>query len=69
MEVKSRMPGKMVEIKVNVGDAVKKGDVVAVMEAMKMKQPVPAPQDGIVKEIKAEAGARVSAGSVIMVIE
>jgi len=69
MDITSKMPGKMVEIKVNVGDSVKKGDVVAIMEAMKMKNPMPSPQEGTVKEIKVAAGDRVNAGGVIMVIE
>lgn len=69
MEIKSRMPGKVIEYKVNVGDTVKKGDLVAVMEAMKMKNPIPAPQDGVVKEIKAVLNERINPGNVIMVIE
>lgn len=69
MEVKSRVPGKIMEFKVNVGDSVKTKDIVAVMEAMKMKQPIPSPVDGVVKEIKATVGERLNPGSVIMVIE
>ncbi len=69
MEVKSRVPGKIVELKVAVGDSVKANDIVVVLEAMKMKQPVPSPVDGVVKEIKGNAGDRVNPGSVIMVIE
>jgi len=69
MEVKSKMPGKILEIKVNEGDSVKKGDVIAVIEAMKMKNPVPSPADGTVKEVKLAAGDRVNAGGLIMVIE
>lgn len=69
MEIKARMPGKVEELKVKVGDAVKKGDVVAIMEAMKMKTPMPSPVDGTVKEIKVEVGGRVNAGAVIVVIE
>ena len=69
MEVKARMPGKVDDVKVNVGDAVKKGDVLLIMEAMKMKTPMPAPADGTVKEIKVEAGGRVSAGDLLIVFE
>lgn len=68
-EVKARMPGKVEEVKVNVGDAVKKGDVMFIVEAMKMKTPLPAPEDGTVKEVKVEAGARLSAGEVMAIIE
>lgn len=69
MEVKSRVPGKIIEFMVSVGDTVKAKDVIATMEAMKMKQKVPAPIDGTVKEIKLNPGDRVAAGTVIMVIE
>lgn len=69
MEIKSRMPGKVIEYKVNIGDTVKKGDIVAVMEAMKMKNPIPSPVDGTVKEIKATLNERINPGNVIMVIE
>ncbi len=69
MDIKAKMPGKIDEIKVGVGDAVNKGDVVLVMEAMKMKNPMPAAEAGTVKEIKVAAGDRVNAGDVLVVIE
>ncbi len=68
MEVKSKMPGKVDSVNVSVGDAVKKGDTLMIVEAMKMKNPMPSPVDGIVKEIKA-AGDRVKAGEVLAVVE
>ena len=52
MEIKSRVPGKIVRFEKNVGDAVKAKDIVVVMEAMKMKQVVPSPVDGTIKEFK-----------------
>ena len=69
MEIKSRMPGKVDAVNVKVGDAVKKGDVLLVLEAMKMKTPVPTPEDGTVREVKVESGARVNAGTVLVVLE
>ena len=69
MEIKSRMPGKVDEVKVKVGDTVKKGDIVLVVEAMKMKTPMPSHMDGEVKELKVAAGARVNAGELLAVIE
>lgn len=69
VEIKSRMPGKVVEIKVKVGDAVTKGQEVIVLEAMKMKTPLPTPEAGTVKEIKVAADGRVSAGDILIVIE
>lgn len=68
MEIKAKMPGKIVEVKVSVGAAVNKGDVVLVMEAMKMKNPIPTPEAGAVKEVKVAVGDRVTAGAVLVVI-
>lgn len=59
MDVKSRVPGKMVEVKVAVGDTVATKDVLGVMEAMKMNQNIACPCDGVVKEIKFAPGDRV----------
>ncbi|MDY2984049.1 MAG: acetyl-CoA carboxylase biotin carboxyl carrier protein subunit [Synergistes jonesii] len=69
MEIKSRVPGKLVRYEKQVGDAVKVKDVIAVMEAMKMKQLVPSPIDGVVKEILVEPGTRVPAGKVLAIVE
>ncbi len=68
-EVKARMPGKVDEVKIKAGDAVKKGDVLFIVEAMKMKTPMPSPADGTVKELKVEVGSRLSAGDLMAVIE
>ena len=69
MEIKARVPGKLVELNVKVGDAVKVKDKLGTMEAMKMMQPIPCPVDGVVAEIRAEVGARLKSGEVIMVVE
>ena len=69
MEIKARMPGKVEEINVKVGDTVEKGLKVIVCEAMKMKTPIPSPCDGTVTEIRVVAGARINAGDVLLVIE
>lgn len=69
MDIKAKMPGKVIELKVKVGDAVKKGDLLLVMEAMKMKNPVPTPTDGTVKAVNVENGGRVNAGQVLVVVE
>ena len=62
MEIKSRVPGKIVRFEKQVGDSVEVKDVLIVMEAMKMKQLVPSPVAGVVKEYKVQPGDRVSAG-------
>ncbi|MCF0248179.1 MAG: acetyl-CoA carboxylase biotin carboxyl carrier protein subunit, partial [Synergistes sp.] len=56
MQIKSRVPGKVVRYEKQVGDAVKVKDVIVVMEAMKMKQLVLSPVEGILKEIKVAPG-------------
>ncbi|MEG1726643.1 MAG: acetyl-CoA carboxylase biotin carboxyl carrier protein subunit [Acidaminococcaceae bacterium] len=69
MEIKSRVPGKIVRFEKQVGDTVAVKDVLVVMEAMKMKQLVPSPVAGVVKEYKVAPGDRVSAGAVLAIIE
>ncbi len=68
MEVKSRVPGKILEINVAEGDAVKAKDLLGTMEAMKMKQAIACPCDGTVQEIKVAVDDRVSAGDTMFVI-
>lgn len=69
MEIKSRVPGKVVRYEKQVGDTVKIKDVIVVMEAMKMKQVLPSPIDGTVKELKVIPGERVTAGTVLAIVE
>jgi acetyl-CoA carboxylase biotin carboxyl carrier protein len=68
-EILAPMAGKIIEIKVNVGDSVKEDDEVAVIEAMKMEMPIMAYSDGTVKEIKVAKGDSVEADQVLMIIE
>ncbi|MFC2337546.1 MAG: acetyl-CoA carboxylase biotin carboxyl carrier protein subunit, partial [Negativicutes bacterium] len=60
---------KIVRFEKQVGDHVEVKDILIVMEAMKMKQLVPAPVAGTVKEYKVKEGDRVSAGAVVAIIE
>lgn len=60
--VSSPMPGTIMGVKVNVGDAVKKGQTLIVLEAMKMENDIPAPQDGVVAAIMVTKGASVNSG-------
>ena len=69
MQVTVPMEGKVVAIKVNVGDKVEEDDEVAVMEAMKMEMPVPSPVTGVVKEILVKVGDKCAAEQALMVIE
>lgn len=54
--VKAPMPGLVVEIKIAVGDDVKKGDALLILEAMKMQNVIKSPVDAVVKAVKVEAG-------------
>ncbi|MBN1612914.1 MAG: biotin/lipoyl-binding protein [Deltaproteobacteria bacterium] len=67
--VEAPMPGKILEIKVKVGDTVKEDDELAVLEAMKMENLIYSPAGGTIKEIKVTAGQNVETDQVIMVIE
>jgi pyruvate carboxylase subunit B len=64
----SPIQGNVFKLKVNIGDKVNKGDVVAVLEAMKMENDIHAENDGIVKEIFIDEGDAVNSGDTLMVI-
>lgn len=65
VKVNSPMPGKILSVKLNAGAAVKKGDVIMILEAMKMENEIPAPQDGTIASINVNAGDSVEAGDVL----
>lgn len=67
-KVLSPMPGTILEIKVQNGQAVKAGDVMFILEAMKMENDIVAPQDGTVKQIVVSKGASVDTDAVLAVI-
>ncbi len=66
--VEAPMPGKVLDVKVAVGQAVKYGTVVAVMEAMKMETEIVAPADGTVSQILVKAGDPVDTGAAMVVL-
>jgi len=67
--VKAPLPGNIFKILVAVGDQVKKGDNLLIMEAMKMENNVLAEKDGVVKSIKVTKGAAVLQGDVLIEME
>ncbi|MBO6040712.1 MAG: biotin/lipoyl-binding protein [Oscillospiraceae bacterium] len=66
--VDSPLPGNVLDVKVAVGQAVKAGQVLVIIEAMKMENEVAAPCDGVVKQIVAAKGAVVATGDALLVI-
>lgn len=65
IEVSAPMPGKILGVKANVGQAVKKGDVVLILEAMKMENEVVAPSDGTIASINVAVGDSVESGDIL----
>ena len=64
-KVTSPMPGTILAVKVSVGQQVKKGDVICVLEAMKMENDIPAPCDGTIASINTQKGASVASGDLL----
>lgn len=65
VKVTAPMPGKILDVKVAVGASVKRGDVIAILEAMKMENEIVAPQDGTIASIDTSKGASVETGAVL----
>jgi biotin carboxyl carrier protein len=65
----SQIPGRVVNIAAKAGSEVKKGDVIVVLESMKMQVAVKAHKDGTLKEVKVKQGASVARNDVLAVIE
>ena len=63
------MPGKILDVNVSIGDSVKKGDVLLVMEAMKMEHKIIAVTDGTVESVNYSVGDQVSQGAELLIIE
>lgn len=62
------MPGTILDVKVKAGDAVKAGQVLCVLEAMKMENEIPAPRDGKVAGVAVAKGASVNAGDILVTL-
>jgi glutaconyl-CoA decarboxylase len=62
------MPGTVLDIRVNVGDAVKIGQVLLILEAMKMENELSAEKAGTIKEIKVTKGQAVNGGEALIII-
>ncbi len=65
IEVKASVPGKVFKVEASVGQAVKAGDSIVILEAMKMEIPVVAPEDGTVASINVGVGDAVESGDLL----
>ena len=66
--VKAPMPGTILKVNATVGAQVKKGDVLCVLEAMKMENDICAPQDGVVSSVEVAQGASVATDAVLVTL-
>lgn len=66
--ISAPMPGNILRIEVNQGDAVKKGQTLLILEAMKMENEIAAPRDGTVAQIVTAKGAVVETGTPLLVL-
>ena len=67
--LRSPLPGIILDIAVKVGDSIKKGENVLILEAMKMENAINSDRDGVVKEIKVNKGDSVLEGADLIIIE
>lgn len=63
------MPGTILEVKVSVGQSVKRGETMFILEAMKMENEIPATEDGVVASVDTSKGASVATGAVLATLK
>ena len=64
--VKAPMPGNIIKVNVKAGDSVKKGDILCILEAMKMENEICAPSDGVVAGVNVSQGASVQTDDILV---
>ena len=67
-KINAPMPGNILDVKVAQGAKVKKGDILVILEAMKMENEILAPQDGTVAQVSVSKGATVNSGDLLCVL-
>ena len=67
-QIKSPLPGVILDVKIAAGDQVKKGQVIFIIEAMKMENEIMSPVDGVVTQVAIAKGASVNTGDLLAVI-
>ncbi|HEY8500096.1 MAG TPA: biotin/lipoyl-containing protein [Clostridia bacterium] len=68
VKITAPMPGTILDIKVKTGDQVKKGDILLILEAMKMENEIVSPQDGVIASVNTSKGASVNSGDLLLSI-
>jgi len=68
-KIPSEIAGVVAAIEVNEGDAVSEGDIIMMVESMKMEIPIMAQENGVIKEILVEEGSIVNEGETIIILE
>ena len=68
MSVSAPMPGTILDVNVTVGQSVKEGDILMILEAMKMENEIMSPSAGTVKSVGVAKGASVETGDLLVVI-
>ena len=68
-KVEVPITGKIISVEVKVGQAVKEGDTICILESMKMENPILAPVDGTVTEVRIKEDQVVKSGDIIAIIE
>lgn len=63
------MPAKVIKVKCKAGESVRKGEILIILEAMKMENEIRSPADGVIKEVMVEEGANVSHDETMIVFE
>ena len=63
------LAGKIIEVNVNIGDTIKEGDTICLVESMKMENPIPSPVSGIIKELPISVGQFANTGDILAIIE
>ncbi|MDF0681712.1 MAG: acetyl-CoA carboxylase biotin carboxyl carrier protein subunit [Candidatus Nitrosocosmicus sp.] len=67
--ISSQIPGRVISISVNKGDAVKQGDSIVVLESMKMQVAIKSPRDGTVRDLKVKEGQSISRNDVVGILD
>jgi len=68
-KINAPMPGTILDVKVQAGQSVKKGDVLLILEAMKMENEVAAPRDAVVAQVAVQKGATLNTGDTMIVLQ